>query len=306
MAWRLHLTNRAIHALDIIDGEPSLLAAWSRRDRVDFYNLETGLAVGEKVFTFADVHDRENDSWQNFLHELKAPNGEYLPVIHAPGVTIYTTDDGRMHLYHMGGHELYLENDGQETQLPAEDSVTFIDLGLDRFLALIVALDANCKLHVYQQHIAVGTFDLDLPVIRELRPTVAISRGGGSIFATNGRQIVLTDSSGGVRKRIDTHYDIRRMTCSPDGAYLVTCDMDTGVIRVYDGRSLTLSYQRFAVDLMAEATQVQLLADLPPEQVAPSWLAINDEGVVAFAMSGVLCVSDLTHMNELPRPQALL
>jgi hypothetical protein len=60
-------------------------------------------------------------------------------------------------------------------------------------------------------------------------------------------------------------------------------------------------YQRHAEDLMAKATQVQLLADPPPQMVALSSLAINTKGVLAFALAGVVCVTDTEQMNMLPQ-----
>jgi hypothetical protein len=306
MAWRLHLTNQAIRRLDIIEGEPDLLAAWSRRDRVLYYEVETGTPRGERLLEIPDTDERDSEAWRNFVAELKAPNSGHLPLVQTPRLTVHTTDDGRMRLYTLGENELYLENDGKEIKLESGEADAFPALALDRFLGLSAALDTGGKLHVYQQHITVGAFDLGLNMSDELRPEVAISRGGGSIFVTDGQTIVLTDSGGQVRKQLKAHYFIRRMSCSPDGRYLVTADMDPGVIRVYEGAELALTHQRFAIDLVAEATQVQLLADLPPATVALSALTIDSEGRIALSLSGVICMTDLTFMDELPRPQPLL
>jgi hypothetical protein len=304
MAWRLHLTNRAIQRLDIIEGEPTLLAVWSRRNRIAYYDLDSGILRGEQTFEIPEGGDRQGERWQSFVGGLKAPNDGYLPVVTAGEVTIHTTDDGRMRLYDMGAAGLYLEDDGKEARLDTGDS-TRRAVALDRFLGLSAALDQDGMLHVFQQHIKVGAFDLGLSLREELLPVVAIARGGGAIFVTDGQAVVLTDSGGQVRKRLETHYLIRQMTCSPDGGYLVTGDMDTGVIRVYHGADLALSHQRFAIDLVAAATQVQLLADMPPSSVALSTLTVADSGALAFSMAGVICVTDLSFMDELPRPQVL-
>jgi hypothetical protein len=305
MAWRLHLTNRAIQRLDIIEGEPTLLAVWSRRDRIAYYDLDSGIYRGEQVFEIPEVDDRQGERWQSFVSGLKAPNGGYLPAVNTGAVTVHTTDDGRMRLYDAGAAGLYLEDDGKEARLDTGDAIRRA-VALDRFLGLSAALDQEGWLHVFQQQIKVGAFDLGLTLREELMPVVAIARGGGAIFVTDGQAVVLTDSGGQVRKRLETHYLIRQMTCSPDGGYLVTGDMDTGVVRVYHGADLALSHQRFAIDLVAEATQVQLLADMPPPSVALSTLTVADGGTLAFSMAGVICVTDLTFMDELPRPQVLL
>ncbi|WP_347259140.1 hypothetical protein, partial [Methylocaldum sp.] len=57
---------------------------------------------------------------------------------------------------------------------------------------------------------------------------------------------------------------------------------------------LTPIRQRFAIELVAEAFQVQLLADMPPVQAALSALALADDGLLAFAMSGVICLTDIS------------
>jgi hypothetical protein len=98
----------------------------------------------------------------------------------------------------------------------------------------------------------------------------------------------------------DLGYTVRLIACSPDGQTLATCDMDIGLIRVYRGPTLHLTHQRFAIDLISEATQVQLLAELPPAFVAPGALKVDNSGRLALSMSGVVCVSDLSYMDEVP------
>lgn len=305
MSWRLHLTNQAIQHLDILNGTPSVLAAWSRKDRVAFYDVDSGAALGERTFTNPTVDSRQDDSWQEFVSNLVAPNKAYLPIVQTDNVNIYTTDDGRMRLYYDNNSGLFLENDGKEVALEVK-AESFQTLALDRFLGLSALLDDSGQLHMYQQHIRVGAFNLELKTDGDTRYALAISRGGGAIFATDGSSIVITNTSGQIRKRMETHYFIGEMTCSPDGKYIITSDIDTGVLRVYRGTDLTPLYQRFAIDLLASATQVQLIADLPPWQVALSALTINNEGVIAFAMAGVVCVSGIDSMDNLPRPRRLL
>ena len=153
MSWRLHLTNQAIQALEILDGDTLILAAWSRRDRVAYYDLSTGTPLGEVSFEVPTVENRQDEKWHVFLASLTAPNGATLPLIRTPTLDIYTTDDGRMRLYYAGGTELSLESDGTETKLTVEDAERFLTLGLDRFLGLSAAIDESGKLHIYQQHI---------------------------------------------------------------------------------------------------------------------------------------------------------
>ena len=134
--------------------------------------------------------------------------------------------------------------------------------------------------------------------------------GFGQEFArqllARGNQLILTDSSGKVRKSQPTHYIVARIACSPNGGMLATSDAESGVIRVYHGDSLLPTHQKFAIDLVADATQIQLLADLPPLDTIARALTVHAKGILAFAMSGVVCVTDVSRMDELPRPRKLI
>lgn len=305
MAWRLHLTNQAIQRLDILSGRPPLLAAWTRRDKVVYYDLENGTLAGEQILPTANTDDRRGDGWIDFVTALIAPNQVYLPVVRNGQTTIFSTEDGRMRLYHMGDRELYLENEGKEIKLHAGEAAPFAAVNFDPVMGMTAALDEKGKLHVYQQNIRVGHFDVGLSMKPDLPSGLAIARGGSSIFVTNDQRIVVTSSSGKTRRELEVHYFIGKMACSPNGRLFVTSDPETGVIRIYNGTDLSPLYQRFAIDLLAEATQLQLLADLPSAKVGLSALTINDNGLIAFAMSGVVCVTDTEFMDELPRPQRL-
>lgn len=301
MAWRLHLANQAIHHLDLIDGDPPIVAVWLRQDRVAFYHLETGVVVGEQTLEFPLDENRQSPVWRAWIAGLCAPNSARLPAIRTPGRTVYISEDGHLQLDFVGGAELYLYTNGTEVKLDTNGAERLEAVALDRLMGLSAALDQAGQLYIYQQHLRVGIFDVGLSAQEEARPMVAIERGGNAIYATDGRQVIMTDSTGKIMNQMRTHFPIRQMACSPHGRYLAFSDVDVGVIRVYSGKDLTLTHQRFAVDLVAEATQVQLLADMPPASVAAGSLGINAAGVLAFAMSGVVCVSELSHMDEVPR-----
>ena len=117
MSWRLHLTNQAISQLNIIDSTPPLLATWLDRQRVLFYELQTGTSAGEGTHTPPETNERQSDTWQVFTTNLTAPDGTYLPILQTQKLTTYATDDGRMRLYHTGHADLYLHTDGKEFTL---------------------------------------------------------------------------------------------------------------------------------------------------------------------------------------------
>lgn len=307
MAWRLHLSNQAIQHLDILAGSQELLAVWLRRDQVAYFDLRTGIALGEYVLNIngALSADAESLSRDEFLKSLVAPNGSYLPVVRMNNATLYTTDDGQMRVQHRDDGSLSVESYGEEVLLEIAEGEHVITLALDRFLGMIAALDEQGRLHIYQQTILVGMYDLGLRLDDDLRPSIAAAHGAQAIFATDGQQIVRVDSGGQVQKRFNAHYAVGRLACSPDGNLLATGDIETSVIRIYEGADLTPTHQRFGIDLLTKARQVQLLADLPPSTIALSTMTIDNAGHVAFAMSGVVCVADLEQMDLLPRPQTL-
>jgi hypothetical protein len=217
---------------------------------------------------------------------------------------IYSTDDGKLRLYRTS-KGLRLAIDHTEDRLPIIDARRFVALDIDRALGTIVALDETGRLHIYRQNLRIGAFDIGLNSDRMLRPAVVVSRGGGAIFATDGRRLVVVEGSGHVQHTLDVHYDIGRMTCSPGGGMVLTADRQSGVLRAYQGDSLILTHQKFAIDLVADATQKQLMADLPPMGTAISAMTAYSRGRLVFAMSGVVCATDVTRMDEVPRPKAL-
>ncbi len=304
MAWRLHLTNQAIQRVDILPGQPSVVAAWVGRERVLYFDLESGNPAGEAAYRAPAGEPRQSARWQEFVTGLVAPNGAPLPFVRAGGAAIHTTEDGRMRLYHIGA-DLFLETEGKEIRLETGE-VAFIAVGLDRFLGLVAALDDNYRLTIYQQHIRVGIFEPGLQAGEYAQPVVAVANGGGAIFVSDGRQVALLDSGGRVRRRLNAHYFIGRLACSPNGRLIATSDAETGVIRVYSGVDFTPTHQRHALDLLQEATQIQLIEDIPPGAAGVAALSVHNSGDLAFAVGGMICATHVKQMTALPRPQALL
>lgn len=307
MNWRIHLTNQAIRELHTLSGKPYLLAVWIQGNRVEFYDMETGALYGQRQIDMPPDDDYLSEAWQTYLAGLvDIKERSYLPIVATPRATIYTTDDGNLHLFRESYNTLKLMTDGKLTLLDTAHVESFISLDLDRALGAVVALDTQGRLSIYQQDIFVGDFDIGLTVDELVGATVVVSNGGGTIFATDGKQIVMTDISGDVLHRLPVHYNIRQIACSSGGGMVVTSDNEAGLIRVYSGSDLTATHQRFAVDLIAEAQQVQLMADLPPLSVAISALTAGSRGAIGFAMSGVICMTHVNQLTKLPRPQTLL
>jgi hypothetical protein len=304
MAWRLQLSERSIRRLDILTGKPSLLAVWAQPNRVVYLDLQTGAKVDDRLIEEPQVTDHGDERWQKFVKSNTAPNGAHLPFVRTRQTAIYTTSDGNMHVYSVNNAQVYLEANGREIRLDIGSDAKLAAVSLDRTLGLLAALDRAGKLHIFQQHIRVGVVETGLTLQDDLQPEIAVSHGGTSIFATDGQQVVLIDPSGKVRKRLELHYTAGALACSPDGKLLVTSDVESGVVRIYSGVEMTATHQRFAVDLLADAKRVQHGTGGGLVGAALGALALNNKGVLAFALAGMVCVTNLARLKSLPRKQA--
>jgi hypothetical protein len=300
MAWHLHIANRAIYRLDILgDSRQPLLAVWTQPGRVSYVDLQSGATVGEQRLT--DLANRQPEHWQTLLSELQAPNGVYPPVVVGAGLSIYLTQTGQQRLYHLSSGEIFLAAGAREAKLDGD--ARFRVVALNRTNGVIGALDSSGKLHVYQQGSGLKIHDIGLPALDpEVLVAIVIPGDNSTIYIACDRLLLRVNAQGQVDKRAQLHYPIGAFACSARGERLVCSDRDTNVIRVYNAADLQPLYQRHAADLIARATQVQLIADPAPSMVALNHLAVDDEGQVAFALAGVVCATDVTEFLALPRP----
>lgn len=294
MAWRLHLTDRIVRRLDILPGKPNLLAAWTNSDRVYFMELQNGGKLTER--TLEPPKTRATAMWDVFVKGLHAPNGVFLPLVRTPHTTVYQLPQGKKRLYRADA-EATLEIDGVTTRLDTGDHV-FTALGLDD--ALVAGLDHKGGLHYYRGAMHTASFDSGLRLTDELQPHLAVIEGGRGVFVSDGEQIALFDGDGRLVRRIFAGYTLGALACSPDGAYLATGDLDSNMVRVYDGRALTPTHQRFAVELLADAKKTQTISSALAANTAVGTLALTNKGVIVFAMSGMVCATNLTRMIALP------
>jgi hypothetical protein len=302
MSWRVHLANQAIQSLHVIPTKTPLLVVWTRPTLAHVYELETGVMMGDVRAPVPPSVPFADDGWQDYLKGLSAlQTGMSLPYVRAKNTDVLLTDNGRQRLYFQNGRELYFDDEGDVRALPLEGAKRLLAVEFDRQLAHTVAIDESGRLHVFQQGDALGVYDVGLQVAETGRALLAISRGGNQIFASDGQRVVLVGANGKLRKQVRVHYDIGRIACSPSGSLLAMSDRESGVIRAYKGDDLLLTHQKLAIELIASADQVQLLADLPPANAMVGALTAFTQGMMAFTMSGVVCMTDVTYMDELPR-----
>lgn len=303
--WRLHLSNRTLHHLDILnpvkgaESSATLIGAWVRRDRAAYFDLYTGATAGELSFEHPPRVDRTSLEWQNFVNTLHAPNGATHTLYRMPRAVLRLTDDRKWRLYRSSATDLFLQHGngggtgGAETKLEVHKARVFLTVKLDNTVGMIAALDESGNLHIYQQQIWQGVYPTPLSINEDSLPDLVISNRGERIFLTDRRVIVAMTGDGQVSGLVANGDTIGRLACSPNGQYVITNDLDSGVLRIFDGGTLKQTHQRYTVDLLAEAHQLQLIADAPPMTAALSTLTINNEGIVAFAVAGVMCVCSI-------------
>lgn len=300
MAWRLHLSDRTIKRLDILSGKPSILAAWTATNRVSFLDLQNGSPRGELTIDPIKTNDRSGAAWQAFIATLAAPNGVPLPTARTPNAALYLSSDGKTRLAYTGGADLFLDIDGAESKLETDVKSRFIAIGMDRGSGLLAALDAEANLHVYNRHVRAGVVATDLQISDEFRPALVVAASGGAVFVSDGETVVAVNAAAEVVSRLPLHYTLGAINCSPDARRFVTSDLDANVIRIHDGK-LIPTHQRFAIDLLADARRVQLLPSSLTASAALGPLAINNKGVLAFAVAGTVCVTSLSKLKAHPK-----
>jgi WD40 repeat protein len=280
-------------------GSSNVVTAWTESDRVHFYDQRNGRYLSERVIERMASMDRQNDRWRAFLDSLRAPNDLYLPQVRSGEMILRATEDGKIRLYQLGDRSFFIEVGGRESALEFEPGVSILALDLDRVLGLVALCDQSAKLHVFQQRIRVGTYDTGLSFELESTPLLVVPHGGKTIIVTSAQQICVVDVTGKVKKRMELHYPVSALACSPDGRLLVTSDADTGVVRVYNAEDMRLAYQRFAIDLAADTRRLNAGAGGQPATNIPTTLALSNRGVLAFALGGLLCVTSVSKMKAI-------
>jgi WD40 repeat protein len=306
VGWRLHLSNQPVTAVQFIPAETPLIAVWDNRHNVHYYNQLDAMPSGEQ--RFAEQHppeDLSDDFWLELIASLKAPNGEYLPTVYMAGLNLHQSRDGRLRLYHFQDGSLILEVEGRHIALDRDQDERFIIAGLDRDLGLSGSLDEKGQLHIFQQHVRIGAFDMAMALGVESRLNLVLPDGLGRVLISDGDRVVIVDSAGRIQHERQTHFAVGPVAVSPNGQYIVLGDIDDNLIRVYDS-TLRPTHQKHAIDLMTTSRQVQLLASLPGRKAGLSAVDVTDKGAIAFSLGGVICVTDIKTLDALPQPRALL
>ncbi|GAB4575122.1 MAG: hypothetical protein Kow0077_25110 [Anaerolineae bacterium] len=283
-----------------------MVALWDAQHKVHYFNLFDATPSGERKFDVQQsIRDLDGEFWREFVSGLQAPNDAYLPTVLIAGLTLYQSRDGRLRLYHFHDGSLIMEVDSRHVGLNQEQSPRILIAGLDRALGLCAAIDEHGLLHLFQQHIPVGTYELGLKLGVDARLNLHLPDGLGRLLVSDGEHVMLVDSAGRVVHSLHAHFAVGPVAISPEGQYILLGDIDDNVVRVYDSE-LRPTHQKHAIDLIATARQVQLIASLPGRKAGLSALDISDRGTIVFALGGVVCVTELKALDVLPQPRPLL
>lgn len=306
MSWQLDLTDSPIHALQIIEGEPRQLAAWLSATCVQFFAVENGAYYGElNLEPPGSSFDLRSNAWQQFTGTLHTPHGAYLPSVTVADVTLLTSYDGRLRLYCDAQSQLILESDGQPGKLPRQDDLSvLIAVALDRDMGTVATLSAAGKLHLYQQQVYIGQFALEHGIEAEACALFAPD-AGGEVIVVGDMSVQIVDLSGEVRFRIVIPTPIQQAACTPTGNLLVLGERTSTLLHIYDS-TLNLLFQGRASRLLEQAPSVQLLPRNSEHSLPLEALAIDDDGVLAFALGGVICCSHVDSLPALPASTRLL
>lgn len=281
--------------------KPAALAVWTHRDRVTVLDLQHGSKIDELSFDEPGGTDFLSAPWRAYVSSLIAPGEAALPFVQGRAVAVYTSRDRSVRLYRASGG-LTVEHNRTLQPLVLEADANILAAALSANGALVALLDRKGRLHLYQSHVRTGVFEVGLHPLDELAPTLAVTDDGALIFASDGQRLSVVDAAGRIVRRTETPYPLGALACSGDGKRLVTTDLESNVIRAYASADLTVTHQRFVVDLMADARRAQVLPVAVTTGAAVGPITINARGVVAFATSsGLVCATSLTRMKPVPR-----
>lgn len=305
MAWRVLLSEQPIHRIDFLNGKPPLVAAWTNvseagnhaRARIAFLDFNSGAKIDERTLEMKSSNHTDPDVWQSFFTTLTAPNKDTLPYVRAGQAILFSAPDGSLRLLATGSSDLVLFRSGARTLIHLTKPPAALDF--DRTSGLIAALERSGRLYLYRGETPLGAFDTPLEVQDDLEPVVALPENACFIVLTDGRRICTLDLNGSIMRSLELHYPLGTLAIAPDGKQLITSDLESQVLRVYNS-DLVLTHQRFAIDLLADAKRAQLISSVTASESAIGAAALTNKGTLAFALGGALCVTSVGRMKVLP------
>lgn len=299
MGWRLQLSNLPVRRLDIIQGRPTMLAAWTSPTQVHFFDLQHGTSFDPLTIAEPVERNLQHLSWGMFAGGLKAPNGGALPYVRAERIAVWSGADGRVHL--LRDDEGFVVLSGSVSRvLPVDSPSEIRQVAMDRTGSYVTLLDREGSLHLYARQVRTGIFP-GIEPDPEVSLSLAVTDSGIS-HVRSGRVFRGFDSAGQNVFRFEAHYEVGSAAWAPDGRLLAVHDQDSDVFRVYGIPSATLLYQAFATDLLADARRAQLLPVATQTGASVGATALSNKGALAFATLGLICVTSVHRMKAVSKP----
>jgi hypothetical protein len=300
MGWRLHLSNQAIGPLAILTQREPILLAFTRVDRLCMFDLASGTPLHEGELALPSAPPPPIGlKWLSYFNGLRDVDGQFLPRVAARrGLDVCQTHDGlwRLLVHGAGAVSWRLGDDPRVIRL--EDAERWVLVDFEPKRGLWCALDEQGRRHLYLRDRALNVSPPSPLRVQSGVLALALARDG-RCFACDGRLLLVWDAQGQAAQH-SLAFTANRLAISHEGARLALADQENGVLRLYRTRDGTQTHQKTAIDLMARAAQLQLLADLPPPHSAVSGLALThsaEQGWLAFSMAGVVAVVSFSELD---------
>ncbi len=304
VGWLLELETGAVRDICLVAGDPPLIALHVADDALAFFALHTGAFYGWGSLPRPDARDPLDSLSVALLDALRAPNGAILPRVRLGAMTVLSAYDGRLHVIQSGEGTVTLVIDGERIDLLRDHAADVLAVDLDREMGTVGALAGDGVLHVFQQHVAVGSYAVG--VARDgCRPTICLPDAAGVIVIgdTDGTRIF--DTAGRMLAQANCPAGFCGAAVAPAGQWVIRYGGGHSAIRAYDAH-LTAMRQGTGDDLRAASHSVQLFRVEAAAGEEIGALAVADEGVLAFVQGKTLCCASLSALASLPSEQVLL
>jgi hypothetical protein len=303
VGWLLALELPSVRDICLVTGDPPLIALDAADDGLLFFSAHSGAFYGGETLPRPDARDPLGNRPIALLDTLRAPNGALLPRVRIGAMTVLSAYDGRLHVIQSGERAVKLAIDGEPVNLLRDHAAEVLAVGLDRELGTVGVLTDDGALHVFQQHVAVGTYSVG--VARGYRPSVFLPDAAGTIIVGDEERTRVFDMAGRLLAQAPCPAMLGAAEVAPAGEWIIRYGGMRGAIQAYDAR-LTVVRQGAGEDLRAASRSVQLF---PAEKVRDGEieaLALADDGLLAFVQGQTLCCAHLSTLAPLPSEQTLL
>lgn len=302
LGWRLWVAHGALHGVAMIPAARPLVVLWDTPRRAYVFDAHRAELLADLTIPPPPPGAPPSDAWDTFLNALRTPGGDWLPHVQAETWEVHTSHDGRLRLLQQGDHDLTAQIEGEFVRLPRDGEAPLRVAALDRDLGTAAALDAQGRLHIYQQAVYVGAFPLAL---EDGPALLALADAAGSVLVGSGVALRLVDLAGRVQTQATLPAPVVACSIAPNGAWIAA--VTASGLHIFDAGLLPVRHAALS-DLLARLDPFDAPtadAELDGAEASRA-VAVAPDGTLAFAVGGVVGVTYLDALEALPQPQALL